>query len=401
MKLIYVTSMLPFGPNEAFFIPEVRELRAKGCDVVVVPMWPRGPVVHSDANELLPLVNARPPWSLAVMGAAAGEALTQPRAVLRVARVMARSRSLKVFAKNAAIFAKGLWLARIARAERADHIHAQWASASATMAYVASELSGVSWSFTAHRWDIAENNLIAEKAASATFVRAIDVAGGDEIAVHMKESARKLRVIHMGVPNSVVAVREVARCDGPLRIVVAANLVEKKGHVFALDAVLAVKKRGITVAVDFAGGGPLEGELRARAKALGLESEVHFLGVVPHDRLLGGLREGRWDVALLPSIVTGDGEREGIPVFLIEAMACGVPVVSTATGGIPELLAKGGGILVPQRDVPALASAIETLARTPSLREELGSQGVSRVRADFTVESSITEILECMTGGGR
>jgi len=103
-------------------------------------------------------------------------------------------------------------------------------------------------------------------------------------------------------------------------------------------------------------------------------------------------------VALLPSIETCE-DREGIPVFLIEAMAAGVPVVATNTGGIPELLESGGGILIPQRDARAIAEALATLAADGDLRRQLAKAGVRRVRDQFTVESTVSTLLDEISSG--
>jgi glycosyltransferase involved in cell wall biosynthesis len=115
--------------------------------------------------------------------------------------------------------------------------------------------------------------------------------------------------------------------------------------------------------------------------------------LLDHRELLQGLEENRWDVALLPSLENREG-REGIPVFLIEAMAAGVPVVATNTGGIPELVEEGSGILVPQRDAGALADALALLAMDGDRRQRFGRAGVERVRERFTVEASVSALLD-------
>jgi colanic acid/amylovoran biosynthesis glycosyltransferase len=399
MRLLYVTSMLPFGPMEAFFIPEIVELKRRGHDVLVVPMRPRGRVMHEDARAFLRDTLATGVLSPRVLAAGLLEGATRPLRTLACLWEIRRSRSVRVLLKNLVVFPKGLWLARVARRSRAEHIHAQWASASSTVAYVAASVARVPWSFTAHRWDIAENNLVEAKARTAAFVRAIDRDGGDELAMHMGRFRDALSIIHMGVPRSLMestaddrrppverGVRE------PLRVVMAANFVEKKGHVYAIEAVRRLSERGTPVRVDFAGDGPLRAPIEARAAELKVSDLVRFMGVLSHERLIAGLRGRAWDVALLPSVVTSTGEKEGIPVFLIEALACGVPVVATATGGIPELLDGGGGLMVRQRDGGALAGALDHLASNPASRAALADAGRRHVRVHFTIEGAIDEV---------
>jgi colanic acid/amylovoran biosynthesis glycosyltransferase len=385
MKIIYVTSMLPFGPMEAFFIPEVRELRRRGHEVVLVPMWPRGAVMHEDARELLETTIGAPLLSPRIACAAAAEVAAHPVRSMRSLAVLKKSRSGRVLAKNVAVCPKALWLARLVRRLRADHIHAQWGATTATMAWVAHMVTGVPWSFTVHRWDIAENNLLQQKAASARFVRAISVTGAKAVRRYLGPHASKGRLLHMGV--DLPAGPRAAGDQRTLRVITAANLLEIKGHKYLLEAVARLACSGVEVILELAGGGPLLGEVRLRAEQLRIEDRVMFLGVLPHAELVAGLQSGRWDVAVLPSISLPDGEQEGIPVFLMEAMASGVPVVSTRTGGIPELVTDGAGILVAEKDASGLAGALERLSKDHSLRRALGERGATVVRDGFSVEA--------------
>jgi colanic acid/amylovoran biosynthesis glycosyltransferase len=161
-----------------------------------------------------------------------------------------------------------------------------------------------------------------------------------------------------------------------------------------LDALALLRDRGVSVRVELAGDGPLEKPTRARVSQLGLTGMVEFLGRVSHDDLLADLERGRWDVMALPSIVTHDGQLEGIPVSLIEAMACGVPVVGTDAGGVPELLADEAGILVPPGSHGELAAALELLARDPRKRGALAERGRARIEAAFAVERIAAALLD-------
>jgi glycosyltransferase involved in cell wall biosynthesis len=109
------------------------------------------------------------------------------------------------------------------------------------------------------------------------------------------------------------------------------------------------------------------------------------MGTVPHAQLLDDLRAHRWDAAVLPSIVTRQAE-EGIPVSLVEAMGAGIPVVSTRTGSIPELLGAGAGLLVEGSDAAGLADALAELARDPDLRIRFAEQGRRRVEAGYDID---------------
>jgi glycosyltransferase involved in cell wall biosynthesis len=391
-RLIYVTARFPYGATEPFLVPEIAELGRLGCDVSIVPTRPDEAVAHADAQPLIAKTVSAPLLSGAILRAALGETVRAPVPVVRAAGLLLRSRNPRILLKNLAVLPKALWLARLARRSRADHLHAHWASTPATMAMLASEVAGIRWSLTAHRWDIAEDNLLRLKARSACFVRVVSEHGAGELRQIVDGSGWSPWVLHMGVPLPERS-RSSPAPEPPLRALTAARLVEKKGHDLLFLAVDRLKKLGVSVRVDLAGDGPLAAPLRDRVSALGLDDEIVFLGSVPHDELVQRMAAGAWHVAVLPSIVTSSGELEGIPVSLIEAMACGLPVVGTAAGGTPELLREGAGLLVPPGDPAALAQALEKLADDPSLRAELGAAGRKRVEESFAIEETAAALL--------
>jgi colanic acid/amylovoran biosynthesis glycosyltransferase len=406
VRVVYVTSTLPHGSREAFLIAEIAELQRSGHELEIVPMRPRGAIAHDDARPLAAATVAVPLISGEILAAAVAEGLTSPVRTLRAFGHVLRSRNAGILAKNLGVFPKGVWLGRRITRLGADHLHAHWASTSSTMALVAAEISGVPWSFTAHRWDIAEDNLLELKAARACFVRAISERGARSIAGHLAGPARDLHVLHVGIdlpgePQPSPTTHAGAR----LRVLVAADFFPVKGHRHLLDACRILAERGCLVHVDLAGEGPLRSETARLVVGMGLAGSVTLLGTVPHASLLDDLNRRRWDVVALPSVASGEVE-EGIPVSLMEAMGARVAVIATRTGAIPELLDGGAGILVPAEDPAALADALEALARDPALRECLAREGRRRVQSDFDVGQIAAELARrfahCTpSGGGR
>lgn len=379
--VIYVTAQLPYGATEPFVAAEIAELERQGCRIVIVPVRTKGAVVHGDARSLLPQTIAAPLLSGAIVRAAVAEAIAAPAVVGRALLAILRG-DARILLKNLSVFPKALWLARQARRLGARHLHAHWASTPATLAMLASRVSGVPWSFTAHRWDIAEDNLLALKVRDACFVRAISEHGAEELRAIVGDRVASPWVLHMGVALPAAQASGAAP-ERPFRILTAARFVEKKGHVHLLAALVSLKERGVSVRAELAGEGPLGPSLRRRTRDLGLEGEVAFLGNVPHEELVRGMAEGRWHAAVLPSVVTPSGELEGIPVSLIEAMACGLPAIGTDAGGTPELLRDGAGLLVAPEDSEALAEALAALAGDPAERRRLAHRGRRRVEESF------------------
>lgn len=397
MRVIYLTSSLPFGTGEPFLYPEIRALRELGVGLKVVPMYPRGAPVHPEADDVLSWVEAEPLFSWRILRTTVRTFLRFPRKSLE-ALLLLFTPNPRHLLKNLAIYPKALWLAELARSWQADHIHAHWAATTSSMAMAASHVSGVPWSLTAHRWDVVENNLLHRKARHARFFRCISEKT-KSMALERGVPEEKVLVLHLGV--SLPALSELtSRGDRASRetfvLLCPAAFLPRKGHRFLIEALAELPDR---VQLWLAGDGPLRPELESQVQRLGLKERVRFLGYLAHDQLLDLYRDNEVDAVVLPSVDLGDGLNEGIPVALMEAMAFGCPVIATATGGIPELLRDGAGLMVPDKSSQALATAILRLLNDDTLRKETAERGRLRVRTEFSVEN-IAQTLTKLWGSG-
>jgi glycosyltransferase involved in cell wall biosynthesis len=392
MKIIYVTAAIPYGVGETFFLAEIEGLLALGHDIKVVPLRPRGSVIHHDAQFLVPLTAKEGLISIRVALAALMVFASAPVRSLAAAKYCLRSRSLAVALKNLAVLPKALWLAGMAQRDwKAEHIHAQWAGTSASLALMAAVVSGIPWSFTAHQWDIGENNLLAAKVASAQFTRVIDQRGMEEVKFIAGRHIERIILLHVGVKLPALPWAAPSSSE-PFRILVPGMFAPKKGHFWMIRALQELADRGIAVKADFAGGGPLEKEIRFQIAKAGIQDKVRLLGWVSHDELMRRVEEREWDVVALSSIEE-DNAKEGIPVALMESMARCMPVISTRTGGIPELLEGGAGIMVPAKDSSALADAIEKLAFDLPRRAELAAAGRRRIEESFAIDMIVQKLV--------
>jgi len=394
MRIAYVTAQAPYGVGESFILPEVMELRNQGHEVVIFPLRPASELGKgkecADASQYTVRI---PLFSFSVLLRALRIMVLCPRLTVRVfIDIIKGSGSMKKILKNLVVVPKGFVLGEEVKKIGFSHIHAHWASTPSTAAYVASLYSGISWSLTAHRWDIKEDNMLETKIRSSEFVRAISVNGANEIKSKISKTLwHKVNIIHMGVrltPNECTPEQDV------FTIASVGNLIPVKGHRFLLEACLLLKQRGKIFRCFLIGDGPLKQELLEMIHKLDLDDVVTLCGRLPHDKVLGMYQDCCVSVLVHPSIVTDDGEREGIPVALMEAMAVSVPVISTATGGIPELLGDGAGILVPPGDSKALADAIEVIMENPYYRAELGQKGRKKIEADFSLSSVVRQLAE-------
>jgi glycosyltransferase involved in cell wall biosynthesis len=165
-----------------------------------------------------------------------------------------------------------------------------------------------------------------------------------------------------------------------------------------------VQDQGSTAELWLAGEGELRSQIEELRNALGLASSVRFLGALPHSSLLKIYEEGHVSAVVLASLDLGNGLHEGIPVALLEAMSYGIPVVTTGTGGIAELIVPGTGLLVPPAQPAALSEALQRLIRNAGLQQQLGDSGRRRVTEGYDVVQVTTELVnefEAATQIGR
>lgn len=218
------------------------------------------------------------------------------------------------------------------------------------------------------------------------------------------------RIVELGAPPARVVVHGTGidlrhwRFRGrrlepgePLRVVTVARLVEKKGIAYVLDAVHRLGEAGLDVSYEVVGDGPLRATLEALRDRLGLRERVRFAGWATPDQVRQVL--DRAHVLVAASVTARDGDEEGIPNVLKEAMASGLPVVATRHGGIPELVEDGvTGFLVAERDAEALAARLAGLA-TPSERwAAMAAAGRARVERDYDIERLNDRLVTLFAG---
>jgi hypothetical protein len=364
--VVAVTSSVPFSVGDEVFVQdELTEIHAQGGALVVVPMRRRQRAANDAARTagLDRVARAEPLASARVLLGALAVLIRHPiRSTRAVLGALVASGGRRNLAVNLTSIPKQLWLARVVARSGASHIHAYWLGHSATAAMVASSITGVPWSASGFRWDIDAANALDRKLGSARFVRCADELGQSQLeerAAALEGSAPIVRV-RTGV---AVPARDAwdARPVQPASLCCPAIFVEKKGHAVLLAALRLVRERNAGTTLDLFGTGPDEGKVRALVAELDVGDAVRFQGHVALDDLRSHLRSTR-PVCVLASIKASDGQEEGIPVTLIEAMANGAPVVSTRSGSIPTLVLDGCGLLVEPGDADALAAALLDVA---------------------------------------
>jgi glycosyltransferase involved in cell wall biosynthesis len=283
-----------------------------------------------------------------------------------------------------------------------SHVHAHWATHPTLAAWVVCSLTGIGYSFTTHAHDLyVDRAMLKEKVDAARFVVTISDFNRALLEGHCgPATGDKVHVVRCGVDLSAFAPRPRAPPVVPTFACVAA-LREYKGHDVLLDACRMLRDRGMPVRVVLIGDGPLRRHLEARIARERLGGIVDLLGALPHQRIPELL--ATTTAMVLPSVRARDGQMEGIPVALMEAMAAGVPVVATGLSGVPELVEHGvSGLLVPERDAAALALAMERLAADPALGERLAEGARATIRKRFDRRRNVAaleQLLDHARGG--
>ncbi len=282
-----------------------------------------------------------------------------------------------------------------------SHVHAHFAGMAARTAFWIRRFFPITYSFTAHANDIfAPRNfeISLDKLVKTARAIATETDYAERfLRDRFPECAARIHRIYNGVKLT-----EFGRADFsaaiPL-IVAVGRLIPKKGFPDLIRACRLLAESGTRFVCEIFGDGPLERELRLQIEEAGLQERVRLVGAQPQQEIRKRL--ARANVFVLPSVRDRDGGMDNLPTVIMEAMASGLPVVSTAIGGIPEMvLDNQTGFLVTPGDVLALASAIEKLVNDRPLARRLGLAGYQRAEQLFDIEKNARDLYALITGNG-
>jgi colanic acid/amylovoran biosynthesis glycosyltransferase len=296
-----------------------------------------------------------------------------------------------------------LLLTDMLRARGITLIHAYGASFPATMALGNSVLLDIPFSistFVDFEHDY-EFKLLSEKVNAADFLIVVTQYCKERIVALTSPTIRdKIVVIHSSVDGSY-GDNVVPEPKGKLvRLISVARFVEKKGIEYLIRACAELKDRELAFECIVIGDGPEKDKFQNMIVAYQLHDYLRLVAPMQND-LIKTLY-GRDTIAVMPCVNASDGERDGIPNVLLEAMLCGSPAVATNISGIPELIIDGeNGLLVPEKDVAALANALERLIVSECLRENLSKNGRQTVQRDFNLDVKSQYRLELIETSGR
>lgn len=396
--IAYVMSRWP-KLTETFILYELLAVEALGQPVELFPLLrEHEPVSHPEAVALTARARYQPFMSRAIAVSQLHELRRRPRAYLGALAALLRGTlgSANYFFGGLAIFPKVVHMARLMEAAGVRHVHCHFSNHPAAAGYVIHRLTGIPFSFVAHGSDLhVDRHMLAPKVREAAFVVAISRDNLEEIVAEVGSWARsKVDVIHCGVDTTALRPRPTRTdTDRPLTVVAIGTLHEVKGQAHLVEACRILRDRGIDIRCRLIGDGEDELMLREHIAAAGLEATVTLDGRLPRQGVIDALADA--DLLVAPSVVASNGKREGIPVVLMEAMSCGLPVVASRLSGIPELVDDGvEGLLVAPGDAVAIADAIGRLAADPALRGRIGAAARARIERDFDLATNARAVLD-------
>jgi colanic acid/amylovoran biosynthesis glycosyltransferase len=367
--------------SETFILNEILALEARGIEVHVFPLAPtRDPRFHEGVGRMKATLHYVPPELKTLLRHARRLASRNPAAYRRqLLRIIATGRPSLLWQ-----FLQSSYIADRAHRAGVTHFHAHFANGPATVAQQAASLIGVPFSFTAHAFDIYRDvkpRALANKMNAARFTVTVSRYNVDYLTAIANGGGGRIELIRNGIDLTRFAPAPEPP-DGPFSILAVARLVEKKGLALLIEACRGLRDRDLEFRCEIVGKGAQKAHLEQLIRDFDLRQHVHLAGPLPHQEIVE--RYHRAHVLVLPCIVGRDGNRDGLPVSIVEALACGLPVISTNVTGIPEAVQHGrNGLIVRPGNVTELTMAIERLMRDPRLLESLRAGARPSVEEEY------------------
>jgi colanic acid/amylovoran biosynthesis glycosyltransferase len=396
LRIAYMTGQYPRA-TDTFIQREVAALRSRGVHVQTFSI--RKPASKENVGPEQEAERERtfyvlPPCPWAMFTSHLRLLLGNPGRYFRALRTMltVRPPGLKAFVWQCAYFAEAGIVARRVRELGIVHLHNHFSNSSCSVAMLAAEMGGFTFSFTMHgpaEFYEPKYWRIDEKTRRALFVACISHFCRSQAMVFApQEKWDRLHIVHCGVDPALFQPRRHAGRGSQLLFV--GRLAGVKGLPILLEALAKLKERHPDIHLNVAGDGPDRARLEEQARRLGVADNVTFLGYQSQQQIRELL--ARTDVFVMTSFA------EGVPVVLMEAMAAEVAVVATRIAGIPELVEDGvSGLLVPPADAAAVVGGVEELLNDSALRSQFGQAGRQKVEQEFNISTESERLCRVLT----
>ncbi len=299
----------------------------------------------------------------------------------------------------AALHIKAAVLSVLAQQNNVQQFHAHFGSDATTVALLASRLSGVGYSFTAHARDIyhtystpnADNAMRRQKISEASFVVTVSDYNARYLRSLAPASASHIHRLYNGI--DLDRFRKRSNRPQKRKILAIGRLIEKKGFTHLINACSLLAAKGVEFECEIVGEGPLRTDLENQIIRFDLAARVSLVGSMAQEKLIETVSSA--ELVVLPCVVSESGDRDGLPTVLLEAMAMGVPTITTTVSGGPEIVVDGKtGFLVEPADEVDLAAKLERILDDPELAQQMGCAGRRRAENLFSLEKNAQALAE-------
>lgn len=387
--------------SETFISNEIRLLEEQGFNIHIFSMRkPRESFTHDSVKAINATVTYLPEsivWGLPILvGHTLLCALRHPKRFASGLSLLCKRFSSApkkhTWLKH---FMQGCFLANKAAPAQIAHVHAHFAHTPTSVAMYASQLMDIPFSFTAHAKDIYTQSpeRIKEKLTLARFVFTCTNYNKQFLDALSLEN-KKVHCVYHGIDLSLFSTKDrTTTASAPYHIMTVARFVEKKGLPEVLHAIALLRQRGLQVRYTLIGDGAQRKKIHALITQLGLADITELPGTIPHEKVLEYYRSA--DLFLLGCREAEDGDRDGIPNVIAEAMAMGVVVTATTVSGIPELIENGvTGCLAPPSDANALADAAQKALTDSDLRKNIIPAAKAKVHRVFNNRELVKDLTK-------
>lgn len=377
-RILIVTVSWPHGNGEFFIEDELTAICDLGIDVTVIPLRPNKERISEFASSNFSKVRVISSsfFPREFMSDLFRFFVKRPsNTYLLIREIAILLGDPKNFLRNALCIPKAMLISTVISVYGVAHVHGYWASTPATAAMMAARISRINWSFTAHRGDLYANNLGKRKSNSAQFIRHISKRGlSDWRELGNIGASKYIPLGTLTIEKNIEKIpikfsTSLPNLAKEMVIVCPASLIPVKGHEILFKALELMEKPNRPKLFLY-GEGYLEATLRRRVNSLGIEESVHFMGQIPRNDLLKIYGDLQRPLVVIPSLELSRTLHEGVPFSLVEAMGLGVPVVSTKSGSIDELLGSLKPSLVEPGNIEMLKGRIEDFQFSPTLYKD-------------------------------
>jgi len=288
---------------------------------------------------------------------------------------------------------QAVWLAQEISRKGITHLHAHFGTVATSVARLAAHFTGIPYTFTAHAKDIFHESVVFADMQRKLYDAAAVVTVSDYNLKYLQEiygvAAAQTRRIYNGLDVSQFVYQSPQH--RPPQVISVGRLVEKKGLFVLLKACALLERSSCAFQCQIIGSGPQEQNLRSQIQQLDLTDRVEIVGPRPQNEVFHYMQQAA--VFAAPYVIGSDGNRDGLPTVLLEAMALGTPCVATDVTGIPELIRDGEtGLIVPQQDAEALASALQRLLGDAMLRDQLAIRARQLIESEFNIHCNAAQL---------